>query len=238
MMWVSCFSRNRFLKKSVKKSVGIGAKTSTLLGMFFRGALAIFLVAGVSAHAAGPVLPRSVLKQAAVESATDNISSGWCGRGIFSILNKSGLGARLQPGNGQDWEGILTKAGWKPLKCVSPLRAPLGSVLVYLGDARLGKRPRGTPGGRFGHVEMVALGPNGSRLYVADSPRPRPGGTVLDNFTGRAWLPPGPSIWQAPAVQDQVAVIMRERKKMAMTEFSRRRGELTAVTTTLTEQNL
>lgn len=222
----------------LKKSFGIGFITGTLPRMFFRGVLVILMVSGVYAQAAGPVLPRSVLQQVAVESANDNISSGWCGRGIFSILNKSGLGARLQPGNGQDWEAILLKAGWKSVRCITPLKAPLGSVLVYLGDARLGKRPRGTPGGRFGHVEMVALGPNGGRLYVADSPRPRPGGSVLDNFTGRAWLPPGPSIWQAPGVEDQVAVIMRERKKMALTEFSRRRGELTAVTSTLTEGNL
>lgn len=206
--------------------------------MFFRGTLAILLVAGVCAQAAGPVLPRAVLKQAAVESATDNIRSGWCGRGIFSILNKSGLGARLQPGNGQDWEAILNKAGWKSVKCATPTSAPLGSVLVYLGDARVGKQPRGTPGGRFGHVEMVALSPDGRRLYVADSPRARPGGTVRDNFTGRAWLPPGPSLWQAPAVEDQVALVMRERRRMAMKAFSSQRGELTAVTTSLTEGNL
>lgn len=206
--------------------------------MFIRSTLAIFLVSGVCAQAAGPVLPRAVLKQAAVESATDNISSGWCGRGIFSILNKTGLGARLQPGNGQDWEAILSKAGWKPMKCVTPGKAPLGSVLVYLGDARVGKQPRGTPGGRFGHVEMVALGPNGGRLYVADSPRVLPGGTVRDNFTGRAWLPPGPSIWQAPDVADQVASVMRERKRMALSEFSRQRGELTSVTISSSEGNL
>jgi hypothetical protein len=206
--------------------------------MFLRRALAILLVSGAGAIAAGPALSRPLLKQAAVESATDNIRSGWCGRGILSILQKSGLGDRLKPGNGQDWEKILMQAGWKPLKCVAPLKAPLGSVLVYLGDARLGKRPRGTPGGRFGHVEMVALGRDGSRLYVADSPRARPGGSVRDNFTGRAWLPPGPSIWQAPAVGDQVEVVMRERKRMALAEFSRRRGELAGASSPLRDGNL
>ncbi|MGA9576736.1 MAG: hypothetical protein WBV90_03880, partial [Terrimicrobiaceae bacterium] len=61
---------------------------------------------------------------AAVESATDGIGSGWCGRGMLSILKKSGLGNGLAGGNGQDWELILNKAGWKAVRCISPQRAP------------------------------------------------------------------------------------------------------------------
>jgi hypothetical protein len=167
--------------------------------------------------------------EVAEEAARDDISSGWCGRGILSLLRSAGLGNHLQAGNGQDWEKILMQAGWKPIACNIPEKAPLGSVLVYSGDSRLGKVPRGTPGGYFGHVEMVALSKQGNRLYVSDSPRARPGGTVRDNFTKRAWMPPGPSIWKAPAVEDQVAAVMEERKRMALTEFARRRGELTSV---------
>ena len=151
--------------------------------MFFRVAIAMLLcIAGASA--AGPNLSKPTLMAIAAESARDNISSGWCGRGMLSLLNKAGLGEGLKGNNGQDWEKNLLDAGWKPVTCKTPMQAPLGSVLVYLGDARLGKRPRGTPGGYYGHVEMVALGFTGQRLYVADSPRVLPGGSVRDNFTG------------------------------------------------------
>jgi len=196
--------------------------------MFLRSAFLFALVSASAAVAAGPALPRPVLMQMAEQSAKDNIGSGWCGRGMLSLLRSAGLGDRLKPGNGQDWEKILREAGWRPKACATPLNAPLGSVLVYLGDARVGKRPRGTPGGYHGHVEMVALSKDGRRLYVADSPRALPGGTVRDNFTGRAWLPPGPSIWKAPEVEDQVAVVVEERKRMALAEFARQRGELAA----------
>lgn len=198
--------------------------------MSVRFATATLLLASVVyATAAGPVLSRPALIEAARESATDSISSGWCGRGMLSILRGAGLGDRLKGGNGQDWEKNLAQAGWKPIPCTTPLKAPLGSVLVYVGDARLGKMPRGTPGGYYGHVEMVALHQDGRRLYVSDCPRALPGGTVRDNFTGRAWLPPGQSIWKAPPVEDQVAVVMEERKRMALEVFARQRSELTSV---------
>jgi len=199
-------------------------------GMSLRLATAMSLLASIAcAMAAGPVLSRPALIEAAMQSATDNIGSGWCGRGMLSILRGAGLGERLKGGNGQDWEKNLLQAGWRPIACTTPLKAPLGSVLVYVGDARLGKIPRGTPGGYYGHVEMVALHKDGRRLYVSDCPRVLPGGSVRDNFTGRAWLPPGPAIWKAPPVEDQVAVVMQERKRMALEIFARQRGELTAV---------
>lgn len=194
------------------------------------------LPAGVMA--ATPVVTKSLLMSAAIESATDNIGSGWCGRGMLSILRKTGLGAGLEGGNGQDWEKNLTKAGWKPVRCLAPERAPLGSVLVYLGDKRSGKSPRGTPGGYFGHVEMVALGPSGGRLYVADSARVRPGGTVRDNFTGRAWMPPGGTpLWRTPSAQEQVALVLEERKRMAFEYFERSsRQQFSALVTAETAQ--
>jgi hypothetical protein len=171
-------------------------------------------------------MTRTTLVEAAVESATDNIGSGWCGRGMLSILKNAGFGKGLAGANGQDWEASLSKAGWKAIRCTSPLRAPLGSVLVYLGDARVGKRPRGTPGGYYGHVEMVAVGRSGQRLYVSDNPRVAPGGTVPDNFTGRAWIPPGRILWKTPPIGEEIEVILQERKLLALEYFRRNQQQL------------
>ena len=186
------------------------------------------------AMAANPMVTKDLLINAAIESANDNIASGWCGRGMLSILRKFGLGAGLEGSNGQDWENNLLKAGWKPVRVQSPERAPLGSVLVYLGDRRSGKMPRGTPGGYFGHVEMVALGPSGGRLYVADCARVKPGGSVRDNFTGRAWMPPGNTpMWKTKTPEQQVADVLGERKRMAFAYFERNgRPEFTSLATT------
>ena len=193
--------------------------------MLFRCAFAVFILLPVARAAdTTPLMSRMALVAAAVESATDHIGSGWCGRGMLSILKNAGLGKGLAGGNGQDWELILSRAGWKPVRCSSPQRAPLGSVLVYLGDARVGKRPRGTPGGNFGHVEMVALGTSGQRLYVSDNPRVAPGGTVPDNFTGGAWISPGRGLWSTPAVGEDIDLILQERKLMALQHF-RRNGQ-------------
>lgn len=190
--------------------------------LFLRIALLIsMLVPAAICHAANPLLKGNLLQQVTVASATDGIPSGWCGRAMLSLLNRSGVGRGLKPGNGQDWEQILATAGWRPVKVTSPWRAPLGSVLVYVGDRRMGKVPRGTPGGYFGHVEMVALSPHGGRMFVADSPRPAPGGSVPDNFTGRAWVPPGTLMVAHAPVADQIDTIMQERLDMALKHFSK-----------------
>jgi len=195
--------------------------------MLLRYALAIVLFASAAGAAErAPLMTRSNLLAAAIESATDNIGSGWCGRGMLSILRNAGLGNGLAGGNGQDWEMILSKAGWKALRCSSPHRAPLGSVLVYLGDRRVGKLPRGTPGGYYGHVEMVAIGHSGQRLYISDNPRIAPGGTVPDNFTGRAWIPPGRALWRTPAPAEDIESILQERKALAMKYFKRNEPQL------------
>ena len=192
--------------------------------MLFRCAFLIAILASsLRAAETFAMMTRTTLMAAAVESANDKIGSGWCGRGMLSILKNAGLGQGLAGGNGQDWEQILSKAGWKPLRCNSPQRAPLGSVLVYLGDVRVGKIPRGTPGGNFGHVEMVALGRSGERLYVSDCPRALPGGTVPDNFTGHAWIPPGRYLWRTPTGGEDIDTILQERKRMAL-EYFRRTG--------------
>ncbi|MEX1117176.1 MAG: hypothetical protein WEB60_00135 [Terrimicrobiaceae bacterium] len=184
------------------------------------------LFAANALHAVSPVMSRKALEQVTKESISDGIPSGWCGRAMLSILRKSGLGEGLKGGNGQDWEQILAGAGWKPVRVKSPRSAPLGSVLVYLGDRKLGKTPRGTPGGYHGHVEMVALAPGGGRLYVADCPRPSPGGTVPDNFTGRAWVPPKTMVATAPPINVQVETVLEERLKMAAGFFDRGTTEL------------
>jgi hypothetical protein len=193
--------------------------------------LAVALASPV--RAANPLLKGNMLQSLTVTSATDGIPSGWCGRAMLSLLNKAGLARGLKPGNGQDWEQILSSAGWKPVKVASPARAPLGSVLVYSGDQRLGKIPRGTPGGYFGHVEMVSLAPNGGRIYVADCPRPIPGGSVPNNFTGRAWVPPGTLVGAPLPVDSQVDAILQQRLAMAQAYFSAQRTEHASLQTSL-----
>ena len=199
------------------------------------GFIFLFVIPAFPIQAANPLLKGNMLQMLTIESATDGIPSGWCGRAMLSLLNKSGIGCGLKPGNGQDWEKILSDAGWKPVKVTSPARAPLGSVLVYSGDQRLGKIPRGTPGGYFGHVEMVSLALSGGRIYVADSPRPIPGGSVPDNFTGRAWVPPGTLLGAPQPVESQVAVVLQQRLQMAQAYFSEQRTEHASLQTPLRE---
>ncbi len=196
----------------------------------------VALFATYALQGASPVMSRKDLEKVTIESANDGIPSGWCGRAMLSILKKSGLGDGLKGGNGQDWEQILSGAGWKPVLVKSPRSAPLGSVLVYLGDRRLGKTPRGTPGGYHGHVEMVALAPGGGRLYVADCPRPSPGGTVPDNFTGRAWVPPKTMLATAPPINVQVETVLEERLKMASGYFDRDSAELAQLSLPTTQK--
>lgn len=184
------------------------------------GILFLVVVLTAQVRAANPLLKGNLLQSLTEASACDNIPSGWCGRAMLSLLNKAGLARGLKPGNGQDWEQILSDAGWRPVKVSSPARAPLGSVLVYSGDQRLGRIPRGTPGGYFGHVEMVSLAPNGGRIYVADCPRSIPGGSVPNNFTGRAWLPPGTMLAAPVALDVQVEAVLQQRLQMAQAYFS------------------
>jgi hypothetical protein len=68
---------------------------------------------------------------------------------------------------------------------------------------------------------MVAIGRSGQRLYVSDNPRLAPGGTVSDNFTGRAWIPPGRILWKTPPIGDDIEVILEERKLLAQEHFRR-----------------
>ena len=85
--------------------------------------------------------------------------------------------------------------------------------------------PRGTPGGYFGHVEMVSLAPSGGRIYVADNPRPIPGGSVPDNFTGRAWVPPGTMLAAPLPMDSQVEAVLEQRLQMALAFFGTQKTE-------------
>jgi hypothetical protein len=131
------------------------------------------------------------LAEAVQASKTDSVGSGYCGRGVWSVLNSIQYGEGLNSANGQDWEVVLSRGGWIPLVCPDPWKAPLGSILVYTSDIRrFGKNLVGTKGGIWGHVELVSFN-KGKKVFVSDAPRSKPGGTVPLNFTRRAWVPPG-----------------------------------------------
>jgi hypothetical protein len=160
------------------------------------------------------------LIKASKASKSDDVGYGWCGRGVWSVLKNIGYGAGIRSGDGQDWECILRNAGWVPLHCPLPKYAPFGSVLVYTSDLRLhGRNLVGTKGGRFGHVELVALDEKLGRVYVSDKPRRNAGGTVPMNFTKRAWVPPGfvmpsGSIQLKPSSYDPIKVVTASRELM------------------------
>ena len=58
-------------------------------------------------------------------------------------------------------------------------------------------------------------------MFVADNPRPAPGGSVPDNFTWRAWVPPGTLLAAQAPVAEQIDKIMQQRLEMAVSHFSR-----------------
>lgn len=150
------------------------------------------LISFTSPLSQGAFMPAQTLFEASSHAKKDGVGSGWCGRGVWSVLHGIGYGDGIRSGNGQDWECILSDAGWVPLSCPKPSMAPYGSVLVYSSDMRtFGKNKVGTKGGIYGHVELVAVDPKAGRVYVSDKPRVKPGGTVPHNYTRRAWIPPG-----------------------------------------------
>jgi hypothetical protein len=179
-------------------------------------------------------MPVKSLLEASKVARTDNVGAGWCGRGVWSVLEEIGYGEGIKSANGQDWEVVLHQAGWVPLICPDPSHAPLGSVVVYLSDMRVhGQNLVGTKGGVYGHVELVALDENARRVYVSDKPRVKPGGTVPANFTRRAWIPPGftfprgvnplpPSSYDPKKISEMANQLKEERIDLAMAIFARR----------------
>ena len=87
--------------------------------------------------------------------------------------------------------------------------------------------PRGTTGGYFGHVEMVALGTTGQRLYVSDSPRCPPGGHGSRQFYGTGLASSRRGLWRTPAADEDINPILEERKRLALQYFNRK-GEQVA----------
>jgi hypothetical protein len=62
----------------------------------------VLFASAAGAAELAPLMKRSILLVAAIETATDNMGAGWCGRGMLSILRNVGLGCGLAGGNGQD----------------------------------------------------------------------------------------------------------------------------------------
>lgn len=138
------------------------------------------------------VVEKDLILAAPEVARTDGVGGRWCGRGTLSVLTSLGLAQGLRSADGHDWEAGLWEAGWRPIFCKEPITAPYGSVLVYDSDYhKVGFNRRGTAGGRWGHVEFVSWDKTlGGRVYVSDAARKTPGGSVLNNFNKRAWVPP------------------------------------------------
>lgn len=123
-------------------------------------------------------------------AATDDAGDGHCARGVANILSDQAY--PVTRGNATDWADSLPRNGWVRLENVTPQTAPPGAVVVYKSDIALGKEPRNNGGGRFGHVEIIAINSAGQRVYVADQVYVRPGGSVPDNLVGIfVYRPPG-----------------------------------------------
>jgi hypothetical protein len=114
-------------------------------------------------------------------SERDNAEGGYCAKGVANILERMGLDCTR--GHARDWDETLPENGWIKIEGLTPETAPPGAVLVYDNDAEAGKANRGTGGGTYGHVEIVAE-VAGTRRYVSDAARRNFGGTVPDNFEG------------------------------------------------------
>jgi hypothetical protein len=115
-------------------------------------------------------------------AASDNAGGGYCARGVRNML--TGMGFQSPTGHAEDWDQQLANNGWVKLRGVNPHTAPEGALLFYDSDDGNGRRARNNGGGQFGHVELVAEGNNGQRLFVSDAARRNAGGSVPDNFEG------------------------------------------------------
>lgn len=126
------------------------------------------------------------------ESAKDILT------GVFGLTNVPGA-------NGQDWgnnfESLTYKnpqtgqsePAFQKIRVSSPAEAPSNSFLVYTSDTRLGKSARNKGGGLYGHVEYKGESSSGEPVYIFGRGEVnRPGGSVLDNFTGYAYVPSTP----------------------------------------------
>ncbi|PZP55201.1 MAG: hypothetical protein DI586_07615 [Micavibrio aeruginosavorus] len=115
-------------------------------------------------------------------AASDNAGAGNCAKGVANIAE--GLGWDVQRGHATEWDKTLPRNGWVKLQGANAHNAPEGAVLVYNSDIELGKKARNSGGGVYGHVEFVAEGANGQKLFVSDKARNNAGGSVPNNFAG------------------------------------------------------
>ena len=103
--------------------------------------------------------------------------------------------------DGKNWDGVLENLGWQKVAVSSPSEAPANSMLVYKSDTDKGKSPRNGGGGTYGHIEYKGVDSGGNpSYYYGRGMKPNPGGSVPDNFTGYAYIPPPDR--QAKALQN------------------------------------
>lgn len=118
--------------------------------------------------------------QAIAISQSDDAEGAQCAKGVANIMLE--MGYPVTRGDAYTWGTTLPANGWECLPGVTPENAPAGAILFFNNDAGAGKSPRGTPGGNFGHVEIVTVDSGGRRYYTSDKARSNWGGTVPDNF--------------------------------------------------------
>ncbi len=103
--------------------------------------------------------------------------------------------------DGKNWDTVLENLGWQKVAVSSPSQAPPNSMLVYKSDPDLGKSARNMGGGTYGHIEYKGVNADGNpAYYYGRGMKPNPGGSVPDNFTGFAYIPPPDR--QAKALQN------------------------------------
>lgn len=119
-------------------------------------------------------------------SESDNAAGGYCARGVANIAEAQGLG-NFRGMNAHDFPTAMASQGWVKLEGYNASNAPVGSILTFNSDVRMGNAARNSGGGTYGHVEFVGTDSSGSRTYISDTARSNWGGSVADNFSG-VWV--------------------------------------------------
>ncbi len=129
-------------------------------------------------------------------SRSDNAGGGYCARGTKNILDAMGM--RVEGANATHWDTNLSRSrNWVRLSGINAANAPEGAVLVFNNNEEAGRgRLNNGRGAQYGHVEVVAEGAHGERLFISDAARRNAGGSVPQNFAG-AFLYVGPNAPQS-----------------------------------------
>lgn len=132
--------------------------------------------------------------------ASDKTAALSCGRTAREVTMTKLFGytdAEVRAANagqrqdGKNWDTVLENLGWQKVAVKTPADAPANSMLVYKSDTDLGKSARNGGGGTYGHVEYKGVDSSGKpAYYYGRGMKPNPGGSVPDNFTGFAYIPP------------------------------------------------